>query len=47
MAADHLYQVCNLVIESNIPLPELRQISGANPDYRFQLLPRPALRRPL
>jgi len=39
MAADNLYQVCNLVIESNIPLKELRQISGANPDYRFQLLP--------
>jgi hypothetical protein len=39
MAADNLYQVCNLVMESNIPLPELRQTSDANPDYRFQLLP--------
>jgi hypothetical protein len=39
MKTANLYQVCTLVLESTISLPELTQTSGSNPDCNFQLLP--------
>jgi hypothetical protein len=39
MNRPNLYEVCDLVIESNVPLPELRAASAPIPDYRFKLLP--------
>ena len=35
----NLYRVCNLIIQSAIPLPELAPVSAVTPDYRFSLLP--------
>lgn len=38
MNQSNFYQVCNLVIQSSIALPELSQTSST-PDYSFELLP--------
>lgn len=34
-----LYTVCEFVLESNVPLPELPQADGKKPECTFQLLP--------
>lgn len=34
-----LYQVWDIILASNIPLPELRHVNGNEPDCTFQLLP--------
>lgn len=39
MNKTNLYQVCNLVIASCIPLPELTHANRPTPDYSFELLP--------
>jgi hypothetical protein len=39
MSNSNLYQVCNLVIQSGIPLPELSLATTLTPDYIFELLP--------
>ncbi len=33
------YRVCELVVESSVPLPELTQVEGGSPDCRFAVLP--------
>jgi hypothetical protein len=34
------FQVCNLILESTVPLPELRHVVvGGRPDYHFKVLP--------
>jgi hypothetical protein len=39
MTRANLYQVCNLAIQSSIPLPELSRATNSAPDYCFELLP--------
>jgi hypothetical protein len=39
MRHDVVYQVYNLRFESNVPLPELAQAIGKEPEYAFRLLP--------
>ncbi|MBZ5650000.1 MAG: hypothetical protein LAO18_05905 [Acidobacteriia bacterium] len=33
------YRVCDLLVESSVPLPELSQVEGGSPDCRFEVLP--------
>ena len=37
-----LYKVCDLVLDSGVPLPELSRVEDGLPDYAFQLLTTPA-----
>ncbi len=33
------YRVCELVVESSVPLPELTQVEDGSPDCRFEVIP--------
>ena len=33
------YRVCELLVESSVPLPELSPVEGVSPDCRFEVLP--------
>lgn len=39
MMGTRRFRVCDLVIESSVPLPELRETAEGTPDCRFQVLP--------
>ncbi len=39
MTAASRYRVCELLVESFLPLPELTQVEGGTPDCRFAVLP--------
>jgi hypothetical protein len=36
-----LYKVCDIILESSVPLPELERVEGKRPDYVFELLAAP------
>ena len=39
MMGTRRFHVCDLVIETSVPLPELRETAEGTPDCRFQVLP--------
>lgn len=39
MTATSRYRLCELLVESSVPLPELTQVEGGTPDCRFEVLP--------